>query len=314
MSRTSVRSCFRPAARDCCRSAVRLGQLEKKLARQRTVLETRRLKWRREKAALLAKIRRLDLKAAAVTKLIQLGTFSSQQVRRLATGKRVLWTAKEVGVAVGLRCLSRKAYQYVQQVLRFPMPSATTLAVRTRGFRLTEGVIEGAQIVLEAAVKSMSEMERLCVISFDEVSIDGRWCYDQMSDRVLSASKLQLLMVRGLTASWKQPYYYDLDSPMNIATLNDVIIHLEATGLRVMAAVSDMAPENETMWRNAGVSDEKTWITNPFCAVLSSMPFCARTTVKLIEASFPSVRGLSYLLFGVVLTLGYICVSNCAVT
>ena len=84
-----------------------------------------------------------------------------------------------------------------------------------------------------------------------------------MSDRVLSASKLQLLMVRGLTASWKQPYFYDLDSPMTIATLNDVIIQLEATGLRVMAAVSDMAPANERMWRNAGVSDEKTWIPNP---------------------------------------------------
>ena len=227
------------------------------------LLESRRLRWRREKALLLAKIRSLDQKAVAVTKLQQSGTISSQQVRRLATGKRLHWTAKEIGIAVGLRCISRKAYSYIQNVLKFPMPSTSTLSLRTRGFQMTEGVIEGAKAVLAAAVPGMSSLERLCVICFDEVALDGRWCHDRMSDRILSASRLQLLMVRGLCASWKQPYFYALDAPMTIETLNEVITSLETTGLRVVASVSDMGPSNETMWRRAGVSDARTWIPSP---------------------------------------------------
>ena len=91
-------------------------------------------------------------------------------------------------------------YQHVQKVIHFPMPDAT-LAVRTRGFRLTGGTIEGAQAILAASIEGMSEMEDPCVICFDEVSLDRRWCYDQMPDRVLSASKLQLLIVRRLSSS-----------------------------------------------------------------------------------------------------------------
>ncbi|KAF0308743.1 Transposable element P transposase [Amphibalanus amphitrite] len=143
------------------------------------------------------------------------------------------------------------------------MPSVSTLSLRTRGFRMSPGIIDGAKTVLDAAVQGMTPMERLCVIAFDEVALNGRWCVDQMSDQVLSASKLQLLMVRGLTAAWKQPYYYELDAPMTVETLTEVVVSLEAAGLRVVACVSDMGPTSEKMWRGAGVSDAKTWIPNP---------------------------------------------------
>ncbi|KAF0308744.1 hypothetical protein FJT64_020060 [Amphibalanus amphitrite] len=73
----------------CCQAADKLRSLEKKLARQKALMESRRLRWRREKALLLAKLRKLDHKAVAATKLQESGTLSSQQVRRLATGKRV---------------------------------------------------------------------------------------------------------------------------------------------------------------------------------------------------------------------------------
>ena len=70
-------------------------------------------------------------------------------------------------------------------------------------------------------------MDRLCAIGFDEVPPGERICLDQMSDRMFSASNLQLLMVRGLAASWKQPYCYDLDSSTTITALNDVIVRLK---------------------------------------------------------------------------------------
>ena len=53
------------------------------------------------------------------------------------------------------------------------------------------------------------------------------------------------------------------DSPMTSDTLNNVIVQLEATDLRVMAAVSDRGSTNETMWRRACIPDERTWFPNP---------------------------------------------------
>ena len=254
---------FRPSSRECCHASKQMKMLQKQVSQLKLLLETRKLKWRREKAVLLAKIRNLDKSATAVTKLRERGTLSSQQVRRLATGKRLRWTAEEIGVAVGLRCLSRKAYGYVQHVMCFPMPSASTLSLRTRGFRLTEGIIEGAKQILSAAAQGMSDIDRLCVVSFDEMSLNGRWCFDNTTDQATCATKLQLLMVRGLCSSWKQPYYYAMDTAMTVDVLNQVVVELETDGLMVVAAVTDLGPTNVKMWGEAGICNQKTYIENP---------------------------------------------------
>ena len=73
------------------------------------LLETLRQRWRREKALLLAKIRSLGQRTIAATRLQQSGTLSDRQVWRLATGKRLHWTAKDVGKAARLRGISHKA-------------------------------------------------------------------------------------------------------------------------------------------------------------------------------------------------------------
>ena len=106
-------------------------------------------------------------------------------------------------------------------------------------------------------------LEKICVISFDEVSLDGRWCYEQTADQVMGASKMQVLMVRGLCSSWKQPFFHDMDTPMTPEMLAEVVSRLEQLGLEVAAAVSDMHPANEGMWQRAGLGDNRTWIKHP---------------------------------------------------
>ena len=70
-------------------------------------------------------------------------------------------------------------------------------------------------------------------------------------------------MVRRLRAPRKQPYVYELDTPMTIEKMSEVIISLEATGLRFVASASDMGSINEKMWRRAKICDSTTWIPNP---------------------------------------------------
>ncbi|KAF0288468.1 Transposable element P transposase [Amphibalanus amphitrite] len=120
-----------------------------------------------------------------------------------------------------------------------------------------------ALAVLKAAVQGMDCLQRLCVVSFDEMSLDGRYCYDSAMDQILQGSKLQLLMVRGLCGPWKQPLFYELDTAMTLEKFADVVSLLESLGLTVVAVVSDMGSSNEVMWRTAGVSSSRPWIANP---------------------------------------------------
>lgn len=70
-------------------------------------------------------------------------------------------------------------------------------------------------------------------------------------------------MVRGLSSKWKQPLFYEFDAAMTYEKLVEVITRIEKLGLHVVAAVSDMGPGNEVMWKRAGITDTRTWITHP---------------------------------------------------
>ena len=238
-------------------------KLERKLLEQQASMKKLHLKWRNEKRVLLRKVKSLGKKAALFDRLIETGVLSHNQVRQATTGRRIRWTADDVSKAVGLRCLTRKGYTFVQRVLKLPLPSASTLSRWTRSFRVTPGVMEAAVSVLEAAVEGMSNLQRLCVITFDEMSLDSRFCLDTSADQVLSGSKLQLLMVRGLCDKWKQPLFYELDAAMTQEKLTHVILRLEALGLSVTAATSDMGSTNEKLWKEAGITEENTCICNP---------------------------------------------------
>ena len=181
----------------------------------------------------MQKVRHLSKKAAIVDQLVEDDVLSAAQVRQIVKRRRICWNAGDISKALGLRCLTRKGYKYVRKVLNIPLPSASTLSRWSRNFRVAPGIMEAASAVLEAAVKGMDDMQRLCVISFDEMSLDSRYCYDASSDQVLRGSKLQLLMVRGLCASWKQPLFYELDAAMTPDKLLQVIVKLESLGLSV---------------------------------------------------------------------------------
>ena len=241
----------------------RVLALERQLKLQSAAHQRRRLQWRREKAALQRKLRCHNDRAAAAEQLVQSGLVSERQLRRLRTGKRTDCSTREKAAAVGLRYLSKKAYKYVKEVMQFPLPSLRTLSRWTSSFEVSPGFIPASATVLDAAVRTMPPLHKLTVVSFDEVSLDARWCYDRTYDQALQAGKMQLVMARSLCGSWKQPVYFGYDQKMTPEILADVIRRLEQLGLTVVAAVSDMHPDNEAMWKALGISDLRSWIVHP---------------------------------------------------
>lgn len=65
----------------------------------------------------------------------------------------------------------------------------------------------------------LTELERLCVISFHEMKIKRQYDYDRTSDTILKPfNYVQDIMVRGISGTWKQPvfYNYEFDYSCNI--------------------------------------------------------------------------------------------------
>ena len=169
-----------------------VARLQREVDRLLRIIERQRRRWRRAKGILMRERNAAQKKAAALDTLITNGVLSEGQVRQATTGRRVCWSPMDVSKALGLRCISRKAYQFALSALQVPLPSISTLSRRTRAFQIAPGVMDAAVAVLEASAQGMAPLERLCVVSFDEMSVNDRYCYDSAADQLLAASKLQV--------------------------------------------------------------------------------------------------------------------------
>ena len=209
------------------------------------------LKWRLEKFALKRQLRILRRRAGTADRVRASGVLSEDQLRRLGNKRRLHWKAADVATALGLRCISHKAFSYVQETMMVPTPYIRTLPRSIRGFQVMPGFIEVSAQVLDAAVRTMTQLEKLAVMCFDEVGLNARWCYDQAAVQVLQTGKMQVMMVRGLRGAWKQPCFSDCYRKMT----PDLLASLVQMGLTVVACVNDMGSDNENMWRKSGLGD-----------------------------------------------------------
>ena len=93
---------------------------------------------------------------------------------------------------------------------------------------------------------NFTELEKICVPSFDEMNTDGRVCYDSSDDIILGPlSNVQMVMNRSLFANWEQPIYYDFDVTMRDELLKSIISAFESSNIHVAAVTCDMGRGKE---------------------------------------------------------------------
>ncbi|KAL7725890.1 hypothetical protein ACLKA6_000657 [Drosophila palustris] len=110
----------------------------------------------------------------------------------------------------------------------------------------------------------MPEVDKLCVLSFDEMKVAAAFEYDSSADVVYEPSNyVQLAIVRGLIKSWKQPVFFDFSTRMDVDTLHSIINKLHKRGYPEVAIVSDLGSGNQRLWRELGISETKTWFSHP---------------------------------------------------
>lgn len=192
--------------------------------------------------------------------------FSPNQIRcLLKESNRVKWNRGDICRALTLRAVSRKCYCFLRNKLGFPLPSISTLKRWvSRSLRCRPGILQDVLFVMKAQGKRLNERERVCALSFDEMNIDSRICYDSEEDRIVGPhSNVNVVMVRGLFSNWKQVVYFDFDVQMSAAVMKEIIMCLENIDFHVVATVSDMGGKNASVWNELGVTHTNTCFSNP---------------------------------------------------
>ena len=107
--------------------------------------------------------------------------------------------------------------------------------------------------ILKAKKDNFTAWDRVCVLSYDEMSVNQRLCYDMKEDQIFGPhSKVFVFMIRGLLTNWKQPIYFAFDVTLTTTLLTDVISAVERVGYTVVASVADMAGGNRGLLTNLG--------------------------------------------------------------
>ena len=165
-------------------------ELENAVLRKTLVTKRKGLAQRRRRERHHKKLMKQKLSETQAETRFQAGQMCSilsvKQMKSAVTKKRVTWDPADVAMAVGLRSVSKKGYEFVRGIMHIPLPSPSTMARWSRYFRVTPGpeLMDASVQAIQATVPNMPEKDRIAVICFDEMCVDGRYCYDQATDQV----------------------------------------------------------------------------------------------------------------------------------
>ncbi|KAJ4440648.1 hypothetical protein ANN_08795 [Periplaneta americana] len=117
------------------------------------------------------------------------------------SGKRKQrWEEQDIIPALAQRAISDKLYNHLRSQVGIPLPSVATLQRWTKKLPFSPGIVTPVLKILKEQGMSLSEMDKLSVLLFDEMNVNGVICYDHEDDSILGPHRnAQIVMIRGLT-------------------------------------------------------------------------------------------------------------------
>lgn len=197
---------------------------------------------------------------------ILLKVFSPGQVKTLLNpNKRIKWSSEDIACAISLRSVSAKAYRYLRNKLKYPLPALSTLRRWISKLDCSPGILNQVLLIMKNNGKTLNDFEKLTCLSFDEVNLSKKLCFERKEENVFGPhSHAQVVMARGLTGKWKQPIFYNFDTPMTTEILFKIICSLEEVGYKIISVTCDLGGENRAAWGKLGITENKTSFCNPF--------------------------------------------------
>jgi hypothetical protein len=139
---------------------------------------------------------------------------------------------------------------------------------------LDTGIIKPAMAYLSQLVPRLSPREKLASLAFDEMNLRNIGDIDRYLDLAIGPNKMvQTVMVRGLCSGWKYPIFCEFDTALSKTVLFEIIMALEALGVKMLIATCDQGSKNLGLARQLGVTEDNVKFENPFCSE-RSVYFC----------------------------------------
>ena len=178
--------------------------------------------------------------------------------------RRRRWSCEMKILCMCMYFHSTTAYKHLRKI--FLLPSISLLMRPLHGIDRDAGFSTEVEETLKRKVSAFTELERQCVLCFDEISLRSGLSYDQSRDQVRGfsnqgtrgfskypANHALVLMIRGSFGNWKQPFaFFFSRNAMNAANLEDILkeclTRLESIGFRVRVIVSDMGQSNQSLF------------------------------------------------------------------
>lgn len=226
----------------------------------------------KNKATILQKLvdeqkRELDKKSSDINSILST-VFSPGQIQAIHLGpkwkKHIRWSAEDISSAISLQSVSSKAYRYLSKKCNFPLPSATTLCRWAQQMSFKKGFIEEVFAIMYGKVEHMSTLERIAVISFDEMYLSKRIEFEPKSEQILGpCNNVQVMCARGLFSQWKQPIFFEFNCDMTVNILLTAIKKMYDAGFIVVAFVSDLGSKNRTLHKELQLTPSKPYFEHP---------------------------------------------------
>lgn len=182
--------------------------------------------------------------------------FTPNQIKMLLSpGKRkTRWSIDDIAAAISLRSISPKAYRYLKYSMKIPLPAMSTIRRWVANIDLSPGILSNVLKIMKYKSISMSDMEKLTVLSFDEIHLSNIIEIDRKKQKTVGPhSYCEVVMARGLFQKWKQPIFYDYDTAITEEILCDIITQLYANGYTVVAVTCNLGPRNKQVWKSLNV-------------------------------------------------------------
>ena len=138
-----------------------------------------------------------------------------------------------------------------------PLPSEATLKRWMAKIDCSPGFQEIVFEILKQKAKTFEISEKLCVLIFDEIDICKKPCYSQSADKVFGPfSKCQVVLLRGLCSSWKQPIFFGFDLTFHKEKFLEILQKIQKVGLIPIGSVCDYSPSNRGLLKELNISPE----------------------------------------------------------
>lgn len=145
----------------------------------------------------------------------------------------------------------------------FVLPSSKTLKCLLQSVSIQAGINKFIFEHLRQHVEQMNEKDKLCVLMWDEMSLEANLQYNEINDNIVGfedwghrrtsfiADHVLVFMARGIVKGWKIPLCYNFcksatKSAQLTRCIKAVIQELSKAGFTIIATVCDQGGPNMT--------------------------------------------------------------------